>query len=476
MLTYQKVSDFIKENDMIAPDDTVIAGVSGGGDSMAMLHMLKLFRESCGFRLNVLHINHGIRGEEADRDQALVEAVCRDWDIPFFSETFSVPDIAREKKIGEEEAGRLVRIAAFRELGERLCGPSGLRKTALAHQMEDVAETLLHNLARGTGLFGMASMRPVSGNIIRPLLCLSREEIEEYLKKHGIPYVTDSTNLTEAYTRNRIRLKILPLLCREVNQKAVSHMAAAARMTQEAVDFLKRRGEALLLDCPAMEKGLLLPAAFFLADKAEQTTAVLLAVERLCGGRKDFTARHVEAVLELRNRQTGSRISLPGSLSARKVYGGVLLCREEEEENRTGISSPGDFADAGTDYRQIPLGVPGEASFLGFLIRTRVFPYEGQKIPQKKYTKWMDYDKIGSELVVRTRKEGDVVLIGKENHQKKLTRVMIDDHIPGAERDHTILVAQENRILMLAGGRMSDYYRITPCTKRVLEITIEKQI
>lgn len=184
---YQKVKKYLAEQSMIASGDSVIAGVSGGGDSMTMLHILKEWKKECDFELVVVHVHHGIRGEEAERDWKLVEKTCEKWKIPCRLYRYDVPKISKEKKMGEEETGRIVRQWAFKEEERRLQGSFGKVKIALAHNKNDLAETMLHNLVRGSGLRGLSGIQPINGKIIRPLLCLERTEIDEYLKANQIP-------------------------------------------------------------------------------------------------------------------------------------------------------------------------------------------------------------------------------------------------------------------------------------------------
>ena len=456
---YRKTAEFIKSHDMILEGDHTAAGVSGGADSVAMLHILSRLRQEIPFSLYAVHVHHGIRKEEADRDAEFVRSLCGEWEIPMETVRFSVPELAEERRQGLEETGRQVRREALFTYLDRLKVSPDKQKCALAHQKEDVAETLIHNLARGTGIFGLSSIRPVSGKIIRPVLCLSREEIMTYLEENGIGYVTDSTNESDAYTRNRIRHHILPLLKEEVNPKAVDHLCQAARMAEEAAAYLQEKGRERLEACPRGEKWILLDDALFKAPEAEKTTTVLLAAESLLGGRKDFTASHVEQILSLGGRQVGRRLNLPGSLRASRVYEGVLLSLDRP---------------AVKDETVLVLPVPGEVETVEYVVRTRLFSWSGQKIVEKKYTKWLDYDKINDTLVLRRRKPGDYMEIGQRPHRKKLARVLIDDKIPERERDSLLLLAEGNRILVTSGGRMSDCCKVTQDTKNVLEISFQR--
>lgn len=452
---YRLTENYIRKNHMIQPGDTVLAGVSGGGDSMAMLDMLRDFQEKENFSLQVIHVHHQIREGEADRDCRFVEAVCRDWGISCKVYTYPVPALAEKWKMGLEEAGRMVRKDAFRQEIKRLGQPGEKVKIALAHNKNDLAETMIHHLSRGTGIRGLSSMCPVKGNIIRPILCLEKREIVHYLQERGIPSILDSSNLEEEYTRNRIRHHILPLMEKEINPKAVAHMAAAADFFGEADEYFRKEGRRLLDSCESSPEEVFFGDDFSQKEKILQKYAVMEGIEGLSGKRRDITALHVQMVLELFCMETGRRICLPYGLTAVRTYGGVSL-KKEREETRT--AEPKE------------LFVPGEILWQNGRVCAKIFSYENQKIEEKKYTKWLDYDKIENKLYIRTRQPGDYLVINSTGSRKKLTRVMIDDKIPGEVRDILPLVAAGEEILWIMGGRINERYKITPATKRVLEL------
>ena len=219
---YRRIAGYMKENHMTEAGYTVLAGVSGGSDSMLMLTILRELQKPLDFKLAAVHVHHGIRGQEADRDRAFVEQICEEWGIPCHVFHYDVPALSSKWKLGEEETGRLVRREAFEKAAHSYADHKV--RIALAHNQEDLAETMLHNLCRGTGLRGLCTMRPTSEKIIRPILCLNRREIADFLEKYQIPHIQDSTNLCDEYTRNRIRHHILPALEQEINSKATVHM------------------------------------------------------------------------------------------------------------------------------------------------------------------------------------------------------------------------------------------------------------
>ena len=220
---------FIRKHGMIGKGDVVVAGVSGGADSVCLLFVLCGLRRELGFSVRACHVNHGLRGAEADADEEYVRRLCRDLGVPcrFFHE--DVEWIARKRKQSPEEAGRMVRREAFLTM----CREDGGTKIATAHHRDDNAETVLLNMARGTGLKGLGGIRPVTGKWIRPLLALTREQTEGYLRRRGITWCEDATNSGDEYTRNRIRHNILPALETQVNRRTAAHLDDLSRQAQE---------------------------------------------------------------------------------------------------------------------------------------------------------------------------------------------------------------------------------------------------
>ena len=201
----ERVRAYAEKYQMIRPGDRIVAGISGGADSVCLLFLLRELCREKGAGLFAVHVNHGLRGAEAGEDEAYVRKLCGELKVPLRVFSFDVRGRAREEHLTLEEAGRLCRYEAFEEEAERIGGT----RIAVAHHAGDQAETVLFQLFRGSGLKGLAGIRPVRDNVIRPLLCTGREEIEAWLTERGIEWRTDSTNLTTDYTRNRIRGEIL---------------------------------------------------------------------------------------------------------------------------------------------------------------------------------------------------------------------------------------------------------------------------
>ncbi|MBR0025562.1 MAG: tRNA lysidine(34) synthetase TilS, partial [Clostridia bacterium] len=234
MIMLNKVREYLSRNDLIHPGEHVLIGLSGGADSVALLRVLLDLSEELSLKITAAHFHHGIRGEEADGDEAFAKELCGKWNVPCYAERADIPALAKEQKMPLEQAAREARYAFLRRIKAE-CGASVI---AVAHHLQDQAESVLMHLIRGSGLTGLCGMRPKSGDIIRPLLCVEKSELLAYLKERGIPFRTDSTNLEANTTRNRLRLDVMPYLKEHLNPKADAAIASTAEILQQEEDLL----------------------------------------------------------------------------------------------------------------------------------------------------------------------------------------------------------------------------------------------
>lgn len=448
----KKVRDYIREHDMLQDGDMVIAAVSGGADSVCMLHLLTALKEELKIRIRVLHIHHGIRGEEADRDAAFVEELSAALGVPCLVVRKYVPDYAAEHGLSVEEAARILRYQALEEEADRLGGA----KIAAAHHRADQAETILHNLLRGSSLKGLGGMAPVREHVVRPLLACSREEILAYLKERDLPYCEDSTNASLEYTRNKLRNTIIPLLTEEVNARAAEHILHAGMLAAQADDYLAETAAQILdqhvrWEGKAGEGRIGMDAAALTAQVPIIRTYIIMEMmRRLCGSGKDITARHIAMIETLLDKPVGARADLPYALNARRTYDALWI------ENRTFRPSVDNFS----------------ANVLPNPEFTRFSFEKHDEIPRNEYTKWFDYDKIKGTLSVRFRKTGDYITL-KDGSRKMVKSFMIDEKIPREFRDKIPLLAEKNHVLWIVGYRISEYYKITDQTRQILQAKID---
>ena len=411
-----------------------------------------------------MHVHHQLRGEEADADERFVRELCENEGIPCRVFHEDVQGMAQREKIGLEEAGRIARYRCF----ATVCEDVGGGKIALAHHQDDLAETMLHHLVRGTGMAGLCSLKPVSGNRIRPLLCLEKEEILVYLEAAGQPWRTDSSNLEDDYTRNRIRHHVLEELKTEVNPRAVRHMAQLSEELEETRAVLAQvAAEKRRQYVRKSEKGMLLAEELKKEPDLIGRQIVYDLLKEISGKQKDFTRIHVEAVQELWNRKVGARRDLPYGMQAIRTYDGIYLerkaekCETRDSEKNAGIQI--NVQSEGTESFQI-----GELT----LTVSRTARDFGE-IPEKKYTKWFDYDRIKQTLVIRHRQPGDRICLFDGGGSKKLKDYLIDRKIPAQKRDQLWLLADGSDILWIIGDRISAAYKVTAESQRILQAEIK---
>lgn len=459
---------------MLTCGDRVIAGVSGGADSVCLFLMLLELRKKIGFDLIAVHVHHGLRGEAADQDQQFVETLCEQHRIPLEIFRVNLESIAKKRKQSLEEAGRMVRREAF----DSVCKKYGGNKIALAHHQNDNAETLLWNLSRGTGLDGLGGIRPVNGKFIRPLLCMNRKEIEEYLAKRKQSYCIDETNAGTDYTRNKLRHLVLPILEEQVNSAAVRHMNETMEQIWELQEYMQEQVEAAYQECVQehFEKACWIQIqqkSFETFPELIKKMVIRKGMEQVGGKKRDLSHKHVDVMMELMNKQVGRTLDLPYEMHAKRNYEGIRL-----EKQRTYSFGEEKKAEIMQEC-MAELNIPGETILADRNLKLRCKILEKPKnlsikdIPQKIYTKWFDYGIIKSSLYIRTRQAGDIIVIDEKGHQKKLKNWFVDEKIPKEVRDSQLLLAENNEILWVLGHRMSQAYQVKQSTKWILQIEVE---
>ena len=484
---FDKVYAYVKEYNMINEGDLVVAGVSGGADSVCLFFMLLKLKKRIPFDIHVVHVNHKIR-QEAGEDAEYVRRLCDSYEIPFTLVEAEVEEIAEKEHISTEEAGRNVRYNAFNDAIKKYANGRN-SKIAIAHNKNDCCETFLFNLFRGTGLAGLTGIRAVRDNVIRPLLCLERSEIEDFLNTNKISYCIDRTNLEDNYTRNRIRHHILETACNEISNKTVSHIKEASDKISDVYLLVEELVNNAYSECVFFENGIyhIKKDEFTKLHPTLRGYVIMEVLSKAAGSRKDIETVHVRQVEELFQKQCSRRVNLPYEMEAVREYSGVLVhikgIEESNADSKYGdiVITESDFTQKVFDdeYRQrlldgeeiiIPLDKSNQKSLVFTLIQGKKAEIIGKNIPQKTYTKWLDYDKIADSIVVRNRRSGDFLSMNTMNQRKTLKAYLIDKKVPREKRDNICLVADGSHILWIVGERISSFYKVNDTTKRIIEI------
>ena len=462
-----RVYEYMIRHQMAAKGTRILAAVSGGADSMCLLEVLRELKDRAGFELRVLHVHHGLR-ESAEGDLAHVKDCCERAGIPFTAVRVEAGSYAARSGMSVEEAARALRYEALKKAAEEWdaeapSGGTGTCRIAVAHHIEDQAETVLFNLVRGSRMAGLRGMLPVNGRIIRPMLELSRGEIEAFLEDRGISWCEDETNADTRYSRNRIRKEVMPLL-RQINAGVVEHIARAAEEAAETEEYLRAETERVLEAGCAREPVLRMEIPVLLreADLIRRRVVYALIAEA-AGGKKDLQDVHVQAVLELCRKQGNGVLDVARGVRVRKSYDLLYFYRDEMQE--AVISREARWPRSEKEYT------------------CRVFPFGGDMalVPRNQCTKWFDYDKIGTLPELRNRREGDRITLDGNGRTKSIARYMIDAKIPAQLRGQIVLPAAGSEILWVpaaddsahTAGRINAAFKVGPETRRVLEIRWE---
>jgi tRNA(Ile)-lysidine synthase len=460
-----EVLNTIKENNLINKNDSVILGVSGGPDSVCLLHVLHSMADIFNMKIFAFHLNHMLRGEESDKDEQYVRKLCGLMGIPLTVESCDVKGFASQKGISIEEAGRELRYAKFKEAAVR----KGASKIAVAHNRNDQAETIIMNILRGTGLDGLKGMEYRNGEIIRPLLSIDRKSIEEYCRANSLNYRIDSSNLKTDYTRNKVRIELIPYIDRIMGIDCSLNIFRMALLLKDDQDFIEKAAKSFYEQCKAKSAENEVSIDILVFEKyhpAMQKRVLRNAFFELTGSLKGIESIHVNDAVKLAlEGRTGAIIHLPRNIRVSKSYGLLKISsgkkNERAAEFRKNIIIPGDT--------HIDIG--GQNIILKAFKEKRMEDIEvPYNIRYNSLEQVFDYDKVKMGINIRNREQGDVFKPLKSNGTKKLKKYLIDKKIPVELRDKIPLIAQGNEIIWIIGYGISDKFKVTENTKTVLRL------
>lgn len=449
-----KVKSYIHQNKLIAKGDTIIVGVSGGADSMMLLHFLNKYKDYYHIKLKVAHVHHGIR-LEADEDKEYVEAMARQWHIPCYTHYCDVKKIAKDRKMSEEEIGREERYNFFISLTNEN------DKIATAHNTNDQAETLIMRFIRGADIKGLGGILARRGSIIRPILCLTREEIEYYCTANHIEFHTDHTNYETIYTRNKIRLECIPYIEKNINPNINLTLFEHSQVYQEQENFLESYTEDVFRRIVQVKdqeveiniEGLQKEKIYI------QKRILYKSLSTIIGHSKDIGLKHINQMIELINMNNGKKICLPYNCIVYRNYEVLTIAME----------SKGVFS----NYEHtLQMGINNIEALDMKIAMSVVTRKTFEQSQQNMYTKYIDYDKIKDNLCLRTRRKEDYIVLN--NGSKKLKKFYIDEKIPQHKRDSWPIITDGQEVVWVLDSRLNVNYFVTDQTVNILEIRVIK--
>lgn len=437
----KKVLKTIEKYNMLSPDDTVVVGLSGGADSVALFKVLCALKDRFNLSIHTAHINHMIRGDEAERDSDYARKLSEEAGIPFHLLKCDIPKISKELGISEEMAGRKVRYEFFNKIA-----PDG--KIAVAHHMGDSVETTIINMIRGSSLKGLKGISAVNENIIRPLIECTRDEIERYLKVLGVSYMTDSTNNEDIYTRNIIRNRIITQMS-EINPKLISTVFENSRLIQDDEDFISET-------CKELSQKLIFRDGDKVVLKIRSDTHIAikrrLIIEccRMINKDANISASIIESITEL---ETGGRTEFSG------------ICAERSYDN---IIFSENFYEVPVFSKDITVPCTVNIPEINKSYEFKIVPKSEITAYKKEYI-YLDSEKLKA-LTIRSRADGDAFSPLGMRGRKKVKDFLIDLKIPRFERGALPILESDGKIVAILCLRADEAYKVTDETTKILMI------
>lgn len=462
---HEKVLETIISNGLIKNGDAVLAAISGGPDSVCLLHVLYTLSKELNISLSAIHINHMLRGAESDADEHYVKELCEGLGIPIRSVSVDISELSRSRGISLEEAGREARYAEF----DKYADETGSTVIAVAHNRNDQAETVLMHILRGSGLTGLSGMGFRRGRVIRPLLETNRSEIEEYCHEQRLKPRTDSTNLKEDFTRNRVRLNLIPYINANFDIDVTGSLCRISKLAGLDNNYLEK--------CADEEYDVIVEKTgtdfihFKLESLRRLHPAIMgrvlrLALQKLAGSLKGIESVHVDLLADLiLEGKTGPVIQLPRNLRAGISYGILKIYIKKEEKPASpfnqNIEVPGQ-----TFVKELALTIKAE------IVEKSTEVDKCGKLGYNSMVQFFDYDLLKEGINIRNRMAGDIFRPYKSNGTKKLKEFFIDSKIPRDLRSDIPVIAIGNEVVWVAGYKISDKFKLTENTKSVLKLEI----
>lgn len=461
-MIFDKVLSTINKHNLIQKGDKIVLGLSGGPDSVCLLHVLNRLKKDFNIEIYAAHLNHQIRGIEAQKDALYVSKLCEDMGIIFFVKSINVPKYCENEGLSLEEGARKLRYEMFYEIKDKIKA----NKIAIGHNLNDQAETVMMRIMRGTGLKGLKGIDYIRDNcIIRPILDVERSEIEEYCEAYNLNPRIDKTNLENIYTRNKIRLDLLPYMKDNFNSNVIESIVRMSNSLKSDNDYIEKEAEAKFREVSNIkEKGFVEINLddFVCLHNAIKVRVLRNSIKHILGDTNFVDQRHIEDIMSLEdNSKVNKMLTLPRNIFVYRKKDSIILTNEEI------VSEEIEF------YYNIPSNGFIKIKELKQIIETQVMSidrYKSMKLDNS--SKGFDFNKVKGGIVIRSRRQGDKIKLAMGS--KKVKDLFIDLKIPREERCKIPIITDSEGIICVGDYKISENYKIDENTKEVLKINFNK--
>lgn len=461
-MIFDKVLSTINKHNLIQKGDKIVLGLSGGPDSVCLLHVLNRLKKDFNIEIYAAHLNHQIRGIEAQKDALYVSKLCEDMGIIFFVKSINVPKYCENEGLSLEEGARKLRYEMFYEIKDKIKA----NKIAIGHNLNDQAETVMMRIMRGTGLKGLKGIDYIRDNcIIRPILDVERNEIEEYCEAYNLNPRIDKTNLENIYTRNKIRLDLLPYMKDNFNSNVIESIVRMSNSLKSDNDYIEKEAEAKFREVSNMkEKGFVEINLddFVCLHDAIKVRVLRNSIKHILGDTNFVDQRHIEDIMSLEdNSKVNKMLTLPRNIFVYRKKDSIILTNEEI------VNEEIEF------YYNVPSNGFIKIKELKQIIETQVMSidrYKSMKLDNS--SKGFDFNKVKGGIVIRSRRQGDKIKLAMGS--KKVKDLFIDLKIPREERCKIPIITDSEGIICVGDYKISENYKIDENTKEVLKINFNK--
>ncbi|MBY2478313.1 tRNA lysidine(34) synthetase TilS [Clostridioides difficile] len=461
-MIFDKVLGTINKHNLIQKGDKIVLGLSGGPDSVCLLHVLNRLKKDFNIEIYAAHLNHQIRGIEAQKDALYVSKLCEDMGIVFFVKSINVPKYCENEGLSLEEGARKLRYEMFYEIKDKIKA----NKIAIGHNLNDQAETVMMRIMRGTGLTGLKGIDYIRDNcIIRPILDVERSDIEDYCEAYNLNPRIDKTNLENIYTRNKIRLDLLPYMKDNFNSNVIESIVRMSNSLKIDNDYIEKEAESKFREVSSVkEKGFVEINLddFICLHDAIKVRVLRNSIKHILGDTNFVDQRHIEDIMSLEdNSKVNKMLTLPRNIFVYRKKESIILTNEEI------VNEEIEF------YYNVPSNGFIKIKELKQIIETQIMSidrYKSMKLDNS--SKGFDFNKVKGGIVIRSRRQGDKIKLAMGS--KKVKDLFIDLKIPREERCKIPIITDSEGIICVGDYKISENYKIDESTKEVLKINFNK--